>query len=785
MIVIDFKIAGVEHISLSNSSGDTIIKPRVDAKDIIFQQFDGNKIFCIDDGNFVSVGGNATAPGEIRIYEDTDLGTHYSGFKVGNLTASIAYQLPNADGSNSQVLTTNGSGVLTWATASANTPSSADAEALGSASLEWADLFLADASTIQFGNDQDVILTHVADTGLLLSGTNVIQFNDASQNIGAPTNAILDINATDEIELNATLVDVNANLDVSGTITSGGVITGTAFTAGSAVLAEAELELLDGLTAGTAIASKVVTTDASIDTTGQRNLTISGELDAATLDISGAIDIAGASQFSSTITVGANDQGYDIIIYGDTASANLTWDTSVDDLIFNGAARAVIPDGQLVLGSTAVTSTAAELNLLDNVSGLVQADLTKLAALDATAAEINLIDGGTSTGTTAVADADGIITNDGGTMRLTTAATFKTYFQEGISTAYDDLTAGDAAVLITTSSGNITIDAAANDSDIIFKGTDGGADKVFMTIDGSAGGDLFLTGGLIDLKNDGSAVSNIKFYCESSNAHAQTLIGAPHSESADNVLTLPGTGGDARLVSTTSTATLTNKTLTSPVINTGTFGTSILPTSANGTTLGSASKEFADLFLSDGGQILFGADQDVTLTHVADVGLALKSIATADDKPVKLTLQTGETDMAANDVIGAVDFQAPNEGTGTDAILVAAGIEAVAEGDFSSSSNATSLVFKTGASEAAAGKIKVTSAGHLFPMADDSYDLGGASNQWRNIYTGDLHLSNMSKAEGNVVDGTKGDWTIQEGSDELYLMNNNSGKKYKFNLTEV
>ena len=85
--------------------------------------------------------------------------------------------------------------------------------------------------------------------------------------------------------------------------------------------------------------------------------------------------------------------------------------------------------------------------------------------------------------------------------------------------------------MITTSSGNITIDAAANDSDIIFKGTDGGADRTYMTIDGSAGGDLFLTGGLIDLKNDGSAVSQIKFYCESSNAHAQTLIGAPHSES--------------------------------------------------------------------------------------------------------------------------------------------------------------------------------------------------------------------------------------------------------------
>ena len=101
------------------------------------------------------------------------------------------------------------------------------------------------------------------------------------------------------------------------------------------------------------------------------------------------------------------------------------------------------------------------------------------------------------------------------------------------------------------------------------------------------------------------------------------------------------------------------------------------------------------------------------------------------------------------------------------------------------SANATSLVFKTGASEAAAGKIKVTSAGHLFPMADDSYDLGGSSNQWRNIYTGDLHLSNMTKDIGNIVDGSKGDWTIQEGSEDLFIINNNSGKKYKFNLTEV
>ena len=79
-----------------------------------------------------------------------------------------------------------------------------------------------DAATLSFGADNDVILTHVADTGLLLNSTMAIQFNDASQFINAPSATVLDINATDEIELNATLVDVNGNLDVSGTVTATG-----------------------------------------------------------------------------------------------------------------------------------------------------------------------------------------------------------------------------------------------------------------------------------------------------------------------------------------------------------------------------------------------------------------------------------------------------------------------------------------------------------------------------------------------------------------------------------
>ena len=81
----------------------------------------------------------------------------------------------------------------------------------------------------------------------------------------------------------------------------------------------------------------------------------------------------------------------------------------------------------------ALTSTATELNLLDGVSGLVQADFTKLAAVDATATELNIMDGNTSVGTTAVADGDGIVTNDGGTMKQTSVETFATYFGSEIT----------------------------------------------------------------------------------------------------------------------------------------------------------------------------------------------------------------------------------------------------------------------------------------------------------------------------------------------------------------
>ena len=80
-------------------------------------------------------------------------------------------------------------------------------------------------------------------------------------------------------------------------------------------------------------------------------------------------------------------------------------------------------------------------------------------------------------------------------------------------------------------------------------------------------------------------------------------------------------------------------------------------------------------------------------------------------------------------------------------------------------------------------RFRIEHDGHVLPSANNNYDLGSSSYRWRNIYTNDLHLSN--EGHSNEVDGTWGNWTIQEGESDLFLKNNRSGKKYKFNLTEV
>ena len=79
----------------------------------------------------------------------------------------------------------------------------------------------------------------------------------------------------------------------------------------------------------------------------------------------------------------------------------------------------------------------------------------------------------------------------------------------------------------------------------------------------------------------------------------------------------------------------------------------------------------------------------------------------------------------------------------------------------------------------------ITATGNIVPGANDTYDLGASGNVWRNLYTGDLHLSNQAKNQGNIVDGTKGNWTLQEGKDNIFMINNISKEKFKINLSKI
>ena len=79
--------------------------------------------------------------------------------------------------------------------------------------------------------------------------------------------------------------------------------------------------------------------------------------------------------------------------------------------------------------------------------------------------------------------------------------------------------------------------------------------------------------------------------------------------------------------------------------------------------------------------------------------------------------------------------------------------------------------------------LQIDQNGHIYPGSDNAQDLGSSSKRFANLYTGDLNLSNEGST--NDVDGTWGSYVIQEGEDDLFLINRRTGKKYKFNLTEV
>ena len=260
-------------------------------------------------------------------------------------------------------------------------------------------------------------------------------------------------------------------------------------------------------------ASKMVFQDASGNVTIPGDLTVSGDDITMGTNTSGNLLIADGTNFNS-IAVGslseistvAND---DVFLAVDTSGGGLkkiTRSTVVSGLAASGAISNVVEDTTPQLGGNLDTNSHSIL--LDDAHFIGDENGNEQIIFQTTSSAVNQFD-------------------------VTNAAT------------------GNAPEL----------SATGDDTNISLKITPKGSGQVLL--DGNVG----IESGLIDLKNSGSR-SQIKFYCESGNAHAQALQAAPHSESASNTLTLPSTGGDADLVSVSSTATLTNKTLSSPTINT-------------------------------------------------------------------------------------------------------------------------------------------------------------------------------------------------------------------------
>lgn len=161
---------------------------------------------------------------------------------------------------------------------------------------------------------------------------------------------------------------------------------------------------------------------------------------------------------------------------------------------------------------------------------------------------------------------------------------------------------------------------------------------------------------------------------------------------------------------------------------------------------------------------------------MASTKIPLELTAYAPDADgATLELQTTDTTVTDGSVLGKIEFKAPKEASGTDAILVGAAIEAVAEGTFAADNNATELVFKTGASEAAAQKMMLTSAGHL-SVGATSITNGGGYNK----------VIQVSGTEGcfSAISGSNEGLFAQNGVNTQVINRANGYMEFRANNTE-
>ena len=219
------------------------------------------------------------------------------------------------------------------------------------------------------------------------------------------------------------------------------------------------------------------------------------------LHLAGAANIAGTMTLSGNVIV-SGTLGADLIPDGDNTRDIGSTSAEWKDLYIDGVAYV----DAINFNGTAISATAAEINILDGVTAStselnimdgVTATTSELNIMDgvtATTAEVNLMDGGTSAGTTAVAGGDGIVTNDGGTMRQTTVDTFDTYLSQTTKTLTNK-TLTTPVIEEIDSTSTITLDAG---TDIILD-ADGG--DVFLKDGGTTYGSLTNTSGNLIIKS--------------------------------------------------------------------------------------------------------------------------------------------------------------------------------------------------------------------------------------------------------------------------------------------
>jgi hypothetical protein len=529
-------------------------------------------------------------------------------------------------------------------------PNASDGAALGTTALEFSDLYLADEAVIALGADQDVTFTHVQDTGVLLNSTNKIQFNDASQFIHGSSNAILSLGATDTISLTATDTTISGTLTPTGKIIAdAGIdidnfnIDGTTIALSSGDMTVdvagdinldaggADIVLKDDgtqygaftNTSGNLIVKSGTTTAATFD---GANVTFAGTVnpashldmpDSAIVKLGTGDDLQiqhdGTNSFiansTGTLKIATESSGIPVVIghgtsevtIGDnlTVAGNLTvsgTQTVVDTVTMN-AANAVVFEGATPDNHettlTIVDPTADRTINLPNQSGTVP--LLAAASNDqvtATPTELSLLDGGTSVGTGAIADGDGLIIDDAGTMRKATVQTLAAYLDDEI-TAMPNLITTAATTVGALDSGSITSNFGAINngaSNISTTGTVsfGNLSDGTVTITDIADEDNFSSNSATKLATQQS----IKAYVDANReVDGVSATGAEINTTSDGGTTVGTTavsGGDgivtndATVMRQTSvdtfdtylsgtTKALTNKTLTAPKIVDGGF----------------------------------------------------------------------------------------------------------------------------------------------------------------------------------------------------------------------